>query len=128
MIRRKIKMTIPQYRERKEIYESIGYKEISYYEKGIYAYVTHEIDETEPHYAEFRQFEKNMYVKGPSFAPILLLVIVAFVFLSVFVILFAKQKSEFDLVTNALSFLLPAFHPRNNRNPYHRSTRPSGSA
>ncbi len=109
MIKRKIKLTIPQYRERKEIFDAIGYKEVAYVEKRYYAYVTQEIDETMPHYHELRNLEKNIYVKGPTFTPIILLVVVAFALLSVFVILLAEQKGEFDLYTNAFSFLLPAF-------------------
>lgn len=109
MVRRKIRLTIPQYRERKEIFESLGYKEVNYIEKGIYCKVTQEIDEHEPYYYELRQFEKRMYAKGPHFGPILLLVIAAFGFLSSFVILLAGQRDKFDLVTNALTLLLPAF-------------------
>lgn len=109
MISKKVKLTIPQYRERKEIFEALGYKEVSCIEKGIYAHVKYEIDENQPHYQELRQFEKTLFKKGPTFAPIILLVVVAFVFLSVFVILLAQQKSDFDLVANAVSFLLPAF-------------------
>ena len=109
MIRKKAKLTIPQYRERKEIIEAIGYKEINYIEKGYYAKITLEIDENEPHYQELHELEKKLYAKGPSFAPIIFLVIIAFTLLSVFVILLAEQKSGFDLVSNALSFLLPAF-------------------
>ena len=109
MLTKKVKLTIPQYRERREIFEALGYKEVSCIEKGIYAYVKYEIDENQPHYQELRQFEKTLFKKGPSFAPIILLVMVAFVLLSIFVILLAQQKSNFDLVTNAVSFLLPAF-------------------
>ena len=109
MISRKVKLTIPQYRERKEIFDAIGYKETAYIEKGSHAFVTHEIDENAPHVNELLKFEKTLYQKGPSFAPIILFVVAAFVLLSIFVILLADQKSKFDLVTNALSFLLPAF-------------------
>ena len=109
MISKKVKLTIPQYRERKDIFEALGYKEVSCVEKGINAHVRYEIDENQPHYQELRQFEKTLFKKGPSFAPIVLLVVVAFVFLSIFVILLAQQKSNFDLVANAFSFLLPAF-------------------
>ena len=109
MIKRKLKMTIPQYRERKEIFESIGYKETSYIEKGRYCIITQEIDENAPHYHELRQYEKELYQTGPAFAPIIFLVIIAFALLSTFVIILADQKKDFDLVTNALSFLLPAF-------------------
>ncbi len=109
MLTKKVKLTIPQYRERREIFEALGYKEVSCIEKGIYAHVKYEIDENQPHYQELRQFERTLFKKGPSFAPIILLVVIAFVLLSIFVILLAQQKSNFDLVTNAVSFLLPAF-------------------
>ena len=109
MIKKKIRLTIPQYREREDIFKALGYKEIRYVEKGYHAYATLEIDETEPHYNELRRFERTLFAKGPSFAPILLLVVVAFSLLSVFVILFAQQKGKFDLLSNALAFLLPAF-------------------
>ena len=59
MIRKKAKLTIPQYRERKEIIEAIGYKEINYIEKGYYAKITLEIDENEPHYQELHELEKK---------------------------------------------------------------------
>lgn len=109
MIRRKIKLTIPQYRERKEIFDALGYREVNYLEKGINAIVTQEIDENEPHYVELRKFERGLYRKGPSFLPIILLVFIAFALLSTFVILLAQQGQSFDLTSNALSFLLPAF-------------------
>lgn len=109
MIRKKVRLTVPQYREREGIFRALGYKEICYVEKGYHAYVTLEIDEHEPHFAELRRYERTLFAKGPSFVPILLLVIIAFSLLSVFVILFAQQKDNFDLVTNALAFLLPAF-------------------
>ena len=109
MIKRKIKLTIPQYRERKEIFDEIGYKETAYFEKGSHAIVHQEIDENGPHFLELRKFEKTIYRKGPTFVPIILFVIVAFVLLSVFVLILAEEKSKFDVVTNSLSFLLPAF-------------------
>ena len=109
MIKKRIRLTIPQYREREEIFKALGYRETRYDEKGIHAYVTLVIDENEPHYYELRNYERTLFAKGPSFAPILLLVVVAFALLSTFVILFAQQKGDFDLVTNALAFLLPAF-------------------
>ena len=109
MIRKNVRLTIPKYREREDIFKALGYREIRYIEKGIHTYATLEIDENEPHYYELRKYERTLFAKGPSFAPILLLVIVAFTLLSVFVVLFAKQKGDFDLVTNALAFLLPAF-------------------
>ena len=82
MIRVKKKLTLPEYRERKEVYELLGYKEISVEEKGYKAIVTYEIDET---------------------------VGIAFLLLSLFVIFMAFKKEAFDLVSNALGFLLPAF-------------------
>jgi len=109
MIRKKIKLTIPQYRERKEVFAALGYKEISCVEKGIYTHLTMEIDDTEPHYKELRKFEKTLYRKGPTFVPIILLVVGAFILLSIFVILLAQQKSNFNLTSNAIAFLLPAF-------------------
>lgn len=109
MLRRKIKLTIPQYRERKAIFDALGYKEVAYVEKKYYAHVTQAIDETDPKYPELRKFEKTLYVKGPTFLPIILLVILAFVLLTVFVILFAEERGNFDLVSRALEFLLPAF-------------------
>jgi len=109
MIRKKIKLTIPQYRERKEVYEALGYKEISCIEKGINAHVVYEIDENAPHYLELKEYSKKLYRRGPTFVPIILLVVFAFVLLSVFAILFAEQKENFDLTSNAVAFLLPAF-------------------
>ena len=109
MITKRIKITIPKYRERREIFEALGYKEVGYIEKGINAYVTLTIDENEKHYHELRQFEKKLFRKGPPFTPIILLVSIAFTLLSVFVVLFAQQGKEFKLVPNAISFLLPAF-------------------
>ena len=107
--RKKVKLTIPQYREREEIFKALGYREIRYNEKGIHAYVTMEIEDNSPYYSELREYERTLFAKGPSFVPILLLVVIAFTLLSTFVILFAQQKGNFDLVTNALAFLLPAF-------------------
>ena len=87
MIRVKKKLTLPEYRERKEVYELLGYKEISVEEKGYKAIVTYEIDETDKHYSAIRHF----------------------LLLSLFVIFMAFKKEAFDLVSNALGFLLPAF-------------------
>lgn len=109
MIRKNVKLTIPQYRERKEIFEALGYKEISYKEKDFCAYVSLEIDENIPHYEELRRLERSLYRKGPSFYPIILMIVVCFVLLSTFVILLAKEKSNFDLVSNAIGLLLPSF-------------------
>ena len=63
MIRKKIKLTIPQYRERKEVYEALGYKEISCIEKGINAHVVYEIDENAPHYLELKNTLKSYIVE-----------------------------------------------------------------
>ncbi len=109
MIRVKKKMTIPQYRERKEIFTELGYKEVAYLEKGIDASITMEIDENEPHYAELMRFERSLFKKGPPFVPIIILVAISFTLLSVFVILLAQERSRFDLVSNSLAFLLPSF-------------------
>ena len=109
MIRIKKKLTLPEYRERKEVYELLGYKEISLEEKGYKVIVTYEIDETDKHYSAIRHLEKKLYRKGPSFLPVILFVGIAFLLLSLFVIFMAFKKDAFDLVSNALGFLLPAF-------------------
>ena len=108
----KKKFTIPEYREKKEIYEALGFKEKKVTEKGLYAYVFFKLNEKDPHYTELRKLEKDIYRKGPPFFPIILFVVAAFVFLSTFVIILAqslKTDKNFDLLTNALSYLLPAF-------------------
>lgn len=109
MITRKIKLTIPQYRERKEIFDALGYEEISCVEKGNVATVVQRIDNTNPNYPTLRKFEKDLYKKGPTFFPIILFVFFAFTLLSTFAIFLAAEKDKFDLVSNALYFLLPAF-------------------
>lgn len=109
MIRVKKKLTLPEYRERKEVYELLGYKEVSSEEKGYKVIVTYEIDETDKHYSAIRHLEKKLYRKGPSFLPVILFVGIAFLLLSLFVIFMAFKKDAFDLVSNALGFLLPAF-------------------
>lgn len=109
MIKVKKKLTLPEYRERKEVYELLGYKEISLEEKGYKVIVTYEIDETDKHYSAIRHLEKKLYRKGPSFLPVILFVGIAFLLLSLFVIFMAFKKDAFDLVSNALGFLLPAF-------------------
>lgn len=109
MIRVKKKLTLPEYRERKEVYELLGYKELSLEEKGYKVIVTYEIDETDKHYSAIRHLEKKLYRKGPSFLPVILFVGIAFLLLSLFVIFMAFKKDAFDLVSNALGFLLPAF-------------------
>jgi len=112
MIVKKRKMTIPEYREKKEIYELFGYKEEKYEEKGIYAYVTFSIDENGKHYLELRKLEQQLYRKGPPFFPIILFVACAFILLSLFVIYLAisiKDGTKFALEANAVGYLLPAF-------------------
>ena len=109
MIRVKKKLTLPEYRERKEVYELLGYKEISSEEKGYKVIVTYEIDETDKHYSAIRHLEKKLYRKGPSFLPVILFVGIAFLLLSLFVIFMAVRRDQFDLLSNALGFLLPAF-------------------
>lgn len=109
MIRVKKKLTLPEYRERKEVYELLGYKEISLEEKGYKVIVTYEIDETDKHYSAIRHLEKKLYRKGPSFLPVILFVGIAFLLLSLFVIFMAVKRDQFDLLSNALGFLIPAF-------------------
>ena len=109
MVTRKLKMTIPQYRERKEIYDAIGYKETKCIEKDLYCNVTQIIDDSNPIYPTLHQYEKTLYKKGPSFFPIIILVAIAFSLLSCFVIFLGAEKDKFDLVSNSLYFLLPAF-------------------
>ena len=109
MIRVKKKLTLPEYRERKEVYELLGYKELSLEEKGYKVIVTYEIDETDKHYSAIRHLEKKLYRKGPSFLPVILFVGIAFLLLSLFVIFMAVKRDQFDLLSNALGFLIPAF-------------------
>ena len=112
MVTRKRKFTIPEYREKKEIYELLGYKEVNVTEKGIYAIVTFEIDETSKRYHSLKKIEKQVFPQGPTFLPIILFVIGAFILLSIFVVLFVKSvndKTEFDFIGNVLSFFIPAF-------------------
>ena len=112
MITKTKKFTIPEYREKKAIYEVLGYKELSYQEKGINCIVKMQIDEKETNYHELRKLEHEIFPKGPSFVPIILLVIVAFIFISVFVIMLGRSVRDgtsFDLIDNFLEFLLPAF-------------------
>lgn len=109
MIRVKKKLTLPEYRERKEVYELLGYKEVSLEEKGYKVIVTYEIDETDKHYSAIRHLEKKLYRKGPSFLPVILFVGIAFLLLSLFVIFMAVKRDQFDLLSNALGFLIPAF-------------------
>lgn len=112
MITRTRKFTIPEYREKKEIYELLGYREVSSKEKGINVIVKFEIDETRKDYHRLKRLEKQLYPKGPTFLPIILFVIGAFILLSIFVVLFVKSvkdNSDFDFLGNVLSFFIPAF-------------------
>ena len=109
--RRKIKFTIPEYREKKPSYLKMGYEEIDYQEKGIYTVVTLEINESREHYHELRKVEKCLTKKGPTFLPIILLVIGAFILLAIFTVYAARSlrdNADFDLTGNALAFLIPA--------------------
>ncbi|MCR4910946.1 MAG: hypothetical protein K5925_00245 [Bacilli bacterium] len=113
MIKKVVRFSIPEYREKKEMYEALGYKEVASKEHGGYKIaVTYEMDETPEHYKEIRKIEKRITVKGPIFLPIILFVIGAFILLSCFVIALGRSMRDsapFDLTTNALSYLLPAF-------------------
>lgn len=109
MITVKKKMTIPEYRERKPLYETLGYKEIDAKEKDYKITVTMEIDETDKHYPELMKLERRIFRKGPPFFPVMIFVVLSFVLLSVFVIILARDKASFNLTYNALSYLLPAF-------------------
>ena len=112
MITKTKKFTIPEYREKKAIYEILGYKELSYEEKGINCTVKMQIDEKENNYHALRRLEHEIFPKGPSFIPIIVLVLVAFVLISLFVVFLGRSvrdNSAFDLTNNFLSFLLPAF-------------------
>ena len=108
MITKKKKFTLPEYRERKPIYEKLGYKEVSSEIKDTKIVVIFEIDETNPHYPEIAKLERKLYPKGPSFIPIIGFVVVTFALLSVFMVLLAKEGKDFDLVANGLAFILPA--------------------
>ena len=112
MIKKTVRFTIPEYREKKEIYQILGYKEIGYRELGTRVFVTFEVDETYKHYKQLAKIERSINVKGPIFLPIILFVFGAFVLLSIFVVLMAasvRDGTKFDLTGNALAFLLPAF-------------------
>ena len=112
MITKIKKFSIPEYREKKAIYEVLGYKEISYKEKGINCIVKMQIDDKENNYHALRKLEHEIFPKGPSFIPIILLVVISFVLISLFVIMLGesvKDSTKFDLVGNSLSYLLPAF-------------------
>lgn len=112
MIKITKRFSIPEYREKKEIYQVLGYKEVGYKEIRTSVFVTFEVDETDKHYREYAKIERSINVKGPIFLPIILFVFGAFVLLSVFVVLIARSLrdgSDFDVVSNSLAFLIPAF-------------------
>ena len=112
MIKKVVHFSQPEYREKKEIYDILGYKEVDKKEYGYKVKVTFEVDESHKNYKELAKIEKSINVKGPIFLPIILFVIGAFVLLSVFVIEFAKSLhngTDFDVVGNALAYLIPAF-------------------
>lgn len=111
MLYRRKRFSIPEYREKKEIYELLGYKEVSYKEKGIHCYVKFELDETNKYYWKLRKLERQLFPKGPPFIPIVILVVIAFLLLSSFVIILARcirDGVNFDLASNACAYLLPA--------------------
>lgn len=110
MITVKKKLTLPEYRERKEVYETLGYKEIKVEEINDFKVcVTYEVDNEDPYYPTLRRLERKLYRKGPLFFPVILMVLISFGLLSTFVIILARDGENFDLVSNALAFLLPAF-------------------
>ena len=110
MITLKKKMTLPEYRERKEIYEALGYKEVKVENiSELKVCVTYEVDETDECYPTIRKLDRQLYRKGPLFFPVIIGIVICFVLLSIFVVLLAKEGKEFDLVANSLAFLLPAF-------------------
>ena len=110
MVKIKKKMTLPEYRERKEIYEALGYKEVEVKNiSDLKVRVTYEVDETDECYPTIRKLDRRLYRSGPMFFPVIIGVVISFVLLSVFVVLLAKEGKEFDLVANSLAFLLPAF-------------------
>lgn len=110
MITIKKKLTLPEYRERKEVYETLGYKEVKVEEINDFKVcVTYEVDNEDPYYPTLRRLERKLYRKGPLFFPVILMVLISFGLLSTFVIILARDGENFDLVSNALAFLLPAF-------------------
>lgn len=112
MITKKKTFSIPEYREKKGIYEILGYQEIDYKESGINCTVTLQIDENGKNYKALAKLEREIFPKGPSFIPIILLVAVAFALISIFVIFLGRSirdGAKFDLTSNFLGFLLPAF-------------------
>ena len=109
MIEFKRKLTIPEYRERAEIYSSLGYQEVSSVEHGYKVTVTYKVEgKAEEHYKELVKYEKSIYHKGPSFIPIIALVVAAFALITVYVVLMADRGQYFDIVPSALGLLLPA--------------------
>ena len=109
--KRRIKFTIPEYREKKPSYLKMGYVEVDYHEKGVNAIVDLEIDTTPKRYRELRKLEKYLNKKGPTFWPIILFVAVAFALLTTYTILAARGirgTGDFDFTANAIAFLIPA--------------------
>ena len=112
MIKRKEKFYIPEYREKKEAYELLGFKEKVYKEKGINCVVTFEIEDFYLHNRHLKELKRRMNRKGPTFYPVFILIGLAFILLSVFVILLGysyTHNQSFDLIANSLTLLLPAF-------------------
>ena len=110
MITIKKKLTLPEYRERKEIYATLGYKEVKVEEiSDIKVRVTYEVDNEDPCYPTIRRLERKLYRQGPPFWPVIIMVLIAFGLLSTFVVLLAKEGEKFNLLANALGLLLPAF-------------------
>ena len=108
MKRKVMTLSYPQYRERNDIYLAAGYKLVSTVEKETKVKVTYEIDDKDPHYHELKHYLRNLYSKGPSFYPIIFFALVAFVFLSVYAILLARDRKSFDVLQNVLNYILPA--------------------
>lgn len=110
MIKVKKTLTLPEYRERKSVYETLGYKEIEVKEISDFkVQVTYEVDNEDHYYPTLRRLERKLYRKGPPFFPVIIMVLVSFVLLSIFVVLLAKEGENFDLLSYSLSLLLPAF-------------------
>lgn len=112
MITRIRRFRIPEYREKKEIYELLGYKEVSVKEQGTHVFVKFEIDETSKNYHKLKKIEEQMHPRGPTFLPIILFVFGAFILLSIFIVLFVKSvkdNTDFDFLGNVLAFFVPAF-------------------
>ena len=109
---RKLKFYIPEYQEKLIIFETLGYEELEYQEKGIKCKVTFNIPGDKQRVRRLRQIERLYMRKGPSFIPIILMALLSFVLLSLFVIFLAiaiKDGKPFDLNANAVGYLLPAF-------------------